>query len=263
MMQATAKMALFTIAEADTLRRAIGKKSIKDIPLLRDKFINGCIKNNISQKDAENVFSIFENAGYAFNLSHSLSYSIIAAQTCFLKTYYPIEFLCASLTREAEKHERVKILIEESNKLNIGVLRPDINKSENEYIIEENKIRYGFNSIKGLGHSFTESILKNRKSKYTSFADFIRRISENEPLSNYKAKIQILIESGCFDSINHNRNELLSELMFYLGVARSRNKEQKTSLFDIMETKNLKVKETLTVFHKRNLEETHLGVYFS
>jgi len=229
-------LAGFTLAEADVLRKAIGKKIKKLLLAQKDKFIEGCVKNNIDREIAQKIWSWIEpSASYSFNRSHAASYATIAYQTAYLKTHYPIEFMAAALTSERTDIERIAVLIEECKKMGLEVLAPDINESFMNFSVvpQKNQIRFGLLAIKNVGTNVVEAIINERKAQgpYTSIQDFVSRINSKDL---NKKSLESLIRTGTFDKLEE-RNKLLGSLEKLLETAReiqkNKNNGQK-SLFD-------------------------------
>lgn len=268
-MQASVIMAGFSFSEADTLRKAIAKKKEDDIPILKKKFIIGCIKNNISERDAIEIFSIFENASYLFNQSHGLSYALIAAKTAWLKTYYPIEYMCAYLNSESGDLEKVKKIIDEcTSYLKIKILPPDINKSFNDFTIEsDNTIRYGFSAIKSIGENALVEIINTREKigKFDSITQFVEKIN-NEQLKATSNKIETLIKLGVFNSLDTNRKFILDRFIELMRVSKVTNNstKNKKALFNAdFLAKKIKIEKDFSQYEKRSLEFEHFGISFS
>ena len=179
-MQIANEVADFTLAEADIMRRAMGKKKKDLMEELSIKFISGARKKGINKRKSEEIFSMIEKfAQYGFNKSHSTAYAYIAYQTAWLKTYYPAEFMSANLTSEMGNIDRIVILFNECKKLNIAVSPPDINVSKQEfYPINRNTISYGLNAIKNVGTKALEAIISERtlNGKYNSIFDLCKRV---------------------------------------------------------------------------------------
>ena len=264
-MQTSVEMAKFTYSESDVLRKTVAKKSSKDIPILKKKFINGCSKNNIPQNEAEEIFSIFENASYCFCAAHGTSYAIISCQTAWLKYYYPLEFMTACLNAEYGNLEKIATLRDECAYLNIEILPPDIEFSQNNFVIESGKIRYGFKAIKDMGESFGLEI-KNLDSK-NSIRGFLNILSKNNLLLSNKSKIETLILCGAFDRLRSNRKELVSELNNFLKKEKEdlfKGRRSKNRLFDVVpKTKTLSCNEDYVLPFKKEFEKSHLGFCIS
>ena len=152
-MQIVNEIANFTLAQADILSRAIGKKDNEQMEALKVKFIEGASNNGISKNNAKDIYDLIEKfAQYGFNKSHSTAYSYIAYQTAWLKTYYPAEFMSANLTSEMTNIDRVVILINECRKMNIDIHPPDINVSDIHFQpVDDKTISFGLNAIKNVG----------------------------------------------------------------------------------------------------------------
>ncbi|MDH3003821.1 MAG: DNA polymerase III subunit alpha [Candidatus Shikimatogenerans sp. JK-2022] len=187
--------------EADNLREAIAKKKIYKLKNLKSKFFKNSIKNGYSLNILKKIWKDWENFSlYAFNKSHATCYSYITFQTAFLKTHYKLEYMCSLLSNNIHKYKNLKLFLEETKRLKIKILKPDINISNNKFIIENKKLRFGFGAIKNIGKISIQHIIKKRKNKkFKSFIDFIKRI--NLRIIN-KQTIKILILSGCLDSLN-------------------------------------------------------------
>ena len=235
-MQIAKDMAGFTLAEADVLRKAIGKKIRKLLVSQKEKFIKGCKENKIKENIAEQIWNWIEpHAQYSFNRSHSTAYALIAYQTAYLKAHYPVEFMSSLLTSERNDVERIAVLIEECKKMGLVVLPPDINESFTFFSVvpKKNQIRFGLSAIKNVGGNFVEVIVKEKKvnGPYTSIENFISRINSRDL---NKKSLESLIKAGVFDKMAE-RNQLLSNLEKLLEYSRE-NQKTKTNgqggLFD-------------------------------
>jgi DNA polymerase-3 subunit alpha len=236
-MQIAQQLAGFTLGEADVLRKAIGKKIKELLDSQREKFIEGCKKNQIPDQIAVRIWNWFEPfARYSFNRSHAAAYAIIAYQTAFLKAHYPLEFMASLLTAEQNDVERIGFLIEECKKMGIEVLGPDINESYRNFSVvpDKKQIRFGLLAIKNVGENTVEAILEERKrgGPFQSIADFLNRIPSKEL---NKKSLESLIKAGVFDRFEE-RNTLLSNLEALLEWNRE-NQAKKTvgqkGLFDM------------------------------
>jgi len=210
-MQVAQKLAGYTLAEADLLRKAMGKKKKDIMAKLRDDFINRCINNGIEKEIAERVFNTIEKfAEYGFNKSHSTAYATISYQTAYLKAHYPKEFFTALLTSVSGNEDREEVYIKEAESMGIKILPPDINKSDIYFKIEGDAIRFGFSAIKNVGENAAKIIVEEReKGEYRSFYDFLTRCKSGKI---NKKVIESLIKAGAFDSLNPDRALLLEEL---------------------------------------------------
>jgi len=227
LMRIAQELAGFTLAEADVLRKAVGKKIKSLLEEQHEKFVSGMVKNNIERKVANQLWEwVLPFARYGFNKSHSAAYATIAYQTAWLKTHYPVEFMSALLTAERNDIERIAFLIEETKKMGIEVLPPDINESFSNFSVvpDKNQIRFGLLAIKNVGEGIVEAIIKERKQhgSYLSIQDFISRISST---NLNKKSLESLIKAGAFDVFT-DRSKLLFNLERLLQVARESFKMQ-------------------------------------
>lgn len=223
-MQIANKMAGYTLGEADILRRAIGKKKKKLLDENKKRFIEQSIENKYTQEVAKKVWGFIEAfANYGFNKAHAASYAMIAYQTAYLKANYPVEYMAALMSVESASHsmnrdEKVAQAIQDSKRMGIQVLPPDINLSQADFAIEANKeslqnlaVRFGFNAIKHVGSAAIENILETRKKiggKFTSLTQFIQ---ETEGRKVNKKTIEVLIQVGAMDKFG-NRASMLENL---------------------------------------------------
>lgn len=235
-LQAVRELAGFSYGEADILRKAIGKKIKKLLEEQKAKFIEKAVANGTSRKVAERVFDFIEPfASYGFNRSHAACYATIAYQTAWLKANYPLEFMSALLTSERNDVERIAFLIEETRKMGIEVLPPDINESYAFFsaVPEKNQIRFGLLAIKNVGEGIVASIIQERKAKgpYTSIQDFVNRAARKDL---NKKSLESMIKAGVFDQFSE-RNQLLANMERLLSVAREQQKTKangQKGLFD-------------------------------
>ena len=247
-MQMARDLAGFTMAEADVLRKAVGKKIIKLLEEQKDKFISGCVKNGIASELAKKIFSFIEPfAGYGFNRSHAACYAMIAYQTAYLKAHWPTEFMAALLTADQQNTDRISVEIEECQRMGINVTRPDINQSFESFTVvtsgtekgelasqneKSNTIRFGLNAIKNLGEHISEVIITDRKMNgpYKNISDILERITDKDL---NKKSLEALIKTGALDNFGE-RGELLGNvenmLKFNKELTKSRASGQ-VSLF--------------------------------
>ncbi|MCX7705881.1 MAG: DNA polymerase III subunit alpha [bacterium] len=197
----------FTMAEADILRKAMGKKDPELLEKQREKFIKGAKQNGIRHDIADKIFdSMAKFAGYGFNKSHSTCYAMVAYQTAYLKANYPLEYMTSLLNSEIGNEEKIRQYIEEAERMNIWVLPPDIQESQDRFSILGNDILFGLAAIKNVGQSAIQSILEARKEgKFKSLFDFCERVDLR--LINRKV-IESLIKAGAFDSFEMPRSQL-------------------------------------------------------
>lgn len=248
------QMAGYTMVEADKLRMAIGKKKPEAMKREKVKFIKGCIKNGHTQKEAENIFSLIEKfVGYGFNKAHSACYALIAYQTAFMKTKYPVEFMTAVLTAESRgisgpaREDKIAQVILECNRMKMPLLPPDINRSNVEFTIEDMdkdkraKIRFGLSAIKNVGTAAIDTILGAREGEgfFKSFGDFISRVD----LSKVTRKtLESLIKAGAMDQFG-KRAALLasySQIVERAHNIKRKEMEGQDSLFSMDEDSDKK-----------------------
>src|SRR5579862_5689231 len=204
-MQIANRLAGFSLGQADILRRAMGKKNREEMAAQREKFLAGCAGNKVPAKKAERIFDLItEFAGYGFNKSHSCAYALLAYQTAWLKTHYPVEFVSALLTSETGNIEKVVKYIHEARGMNITVLPPDVNSSELDFTPVGEEIRFGMRAIKNVGENTVRGILEARASllSFRSIFQFCEAVDTR--LLNRRV-IESLIKSGAMDSLGAGR----------------------------------------------------------
>ncbi len=211
-MQIAQKLSGFSAAEADILRKAIGKKKRAEVEKQKIRFIEGAVKNGISKDVAAGIFLKIEPfAEYGFNKSHAAAYAIIAYQTAFLKTYYPNEFFAASMTMDISNQKKLGEFYEEIVRLNIEVIRPNINECFANFKSKNSKLYYALGGIKNVGFEAISNIVDERikNGKFKSIIDFINRVN---PKDINKLQLEGLIKSGAFDNLINNRLSLFSSV---------------------------------------------------
>jgi len=209
-MQIANRLASFSLGEADILRRAMGKKKKEEMAAQRAKFLAGCDKNKINDKKAVRIFDLMEEfAGYGFNKSHSCAYALLAYQTAYLKTHYPVEFMAALLTSETGNAEKQVKYINESRGMSIPILPPDVNESDLYFTPVSESIRFGMAAIKNVGENTAKAIREARvaQGRFKSLYEFCERI-ESRFLN--KRVFESLIKSGAMDSLGPREGMLAS-----------------------------------------------------
>src|SRR6266550_3726898 len=209
-MQIANRLAGFSLGEADILRRAMGKKNREEMAAQREKFLAGCAMRKVPGKKAEKIFDLMaEFAGYGFNKSHSCAYALLAYQTAYLKTHYPVEFMAALLTSEAGSTEKVVKYINEARGMSISILPPDVNESDLYFTPVGEAIRFGLAAIKNVGENTAKAIRESRLAhgEFKSLYDFCERI-ESRFLN--KRVFESLIKSGALDSLGPRESLLAS-----------------------------------------------------
>ena len=205
------KCAGFSLGKADLIRRYMSKK--KEDLFLKEKepFVNGIIKNGALRDDAEKYWNeMVDFAKYAFNKSHAATYALISYQTAYLKYHYPMEYMCGVLM--CAKIEKLPIYMYECKQCDVQVAAPDINLSEEDFSIKNNKIFFGLSKIKGVGKAGKAIIEERKKGQFISFADFLLRVNIDI------GKIKALIQTGCFDKLENDKRSYL------LSVSENMNK---------------------------------------
>jgi DNA polymerase III subunit alpha len=207
------RVAGMSLAQADLLRRAMGKKDIAAMKEQKEMFVAGAVKNGIQQKIANEIFDAIDKfANYGFNKSHAVAYSFVAYQTAYLKAHFTAEFLAANLTNEFGNSSKVAAMLEDCRKLKIEVLPPDINHPTVYFDVADNKIRFGMSAIKNVGISAVEEIMRSRKKKPGGFTSIFDFCSSLDTRSANKRVLEGLIIAGAFDTINPNRAQLLASV---------------------------------------------------
>jgi len=202
----------FTAGEADILRRAMGKKKRTELEKQKQRFIEGAYKNGISKDVAAGIFLKIEPfAEYGFNKSHAAAYAVIAYQTAFLKTYYPHEFFAASMSMELSNQKKLSEFYEELKRLNINIIRPDINKCFADFTSNGKDFLYALGAIKNVGYEAISNVVKEREEKgeFKNISDFINRVN---PKDINKLQLEGLVRAGAFDKINNNRQSLFNSI---------------------------------------------------
>ncbi|MBI4175466.1 DNA polymerase III subunit alpha [Candidatus Berkelbacteria bacterium] len=273
-MQVAKDMAGFTSGEADTLRKAMGKKIAKLMAELRDKFVDGSVMRGVPKETASQIFTQFEDfAAYGFNKSHAACYALIAYQTAYLKAHYPSEFMAALMTADHGDTDRLAIEIDECRRMGIEVLPPDVNESFVDFgvVKETGTIRYGLAGIKNIGSGVAQAVVKERKTQgaYRSLLDFVERLGPE--VINKKA-LESLAKAGALDAFAE-RNQLLTGLDQILKVATVRKREadsRQIGLFDVggpvqsvEATLELPVVEAASGRQRLSWEKELLGMFLS
>ena len=276
-MQLVRVIAGYSLAEADLVRRAMGKKDEKLMKEQEAEFTNRAVKNGIIKKTAKEIFNlILKFADYGFNKSHSVAYSILAYQTAYLKTHYPIEFMTSQLNCRYEDMDEMVLLINDSKRMKIELGLPDVNVCFSDFTIDKdnpNRILFGLSAIKNVGRNAVDNIIKERSEHglYSGFVDFCSRIDTK--LVNKKT-VEGLIYAGAFDHLDSNRKKLYDyyePVMLKYGVRRTESHGQ-SSLFGGIKTKTaikdvilepLKNHPDWSDMEKLSHEKTVLGLYIS
>ena len=284
-MQIVRDLAGYSLGRADLVRRAMGKKKLDVMAKEREIFIHGqtdengnviipgCVRNGIDEASANKIFDeMAEFAKYAFNKSHAAAYAVVSYRTAYLKTYYPVEFMAATLNSFLGNLDKIPEYIAECKRMNIEILKPSINKSYTKFTVNEDKIRFGLGSVKNVGTAAIEAIVeeRNKNGEFKSFTDFCERI-QGEAVN--KKCIESLIKSGAFDELGETRHTLIESFEGILDTISGETRKSiqgQVTMFDI-------ANEETTEKHKYNLnrveeyeertlldmEKEMLGIYIS
>ncbi|HOA35797.1 MAG TPA: DNA polymerase III subunit alpha [Bacillota bacterium] len=273
-MEIAATMAGFTLAQADLLRRAIGKKNKEILDQQQDLFIQGCMKKGYSRSLAREIYDlILKFASYGFNKSHAAAYALIAYQTAYLKANYPVEYMASLMTGYCSSSDKVALYIADCRRQGIEVLPPDINESEiNFTVIDDKNIRFGLAAVKNVGTGAIESILEARRAKpFVSLRDFSARVDGR--LCNRKA-VESLIKCGAFDSLGGHRAQYLACLEESIAGGQVMQRERQNgqmTMFALMdrESKEELIRDRLPDIEEFSdkerlaMEKEMLGLYIS
>jgi len=275
-MRIASELGGFTLAEADNMRRIMGKKKKEEMQEQKEKFINGCIENKIDKKIAQQVADLIEKfASYGFNKSHSAAYALIAYQTGYLKSHYPAEFMAANLTSEVSNPDKIILLMDECRKMGIEVVPPDVNHSQAKFIaLTENQIAFGMKAIKNVGTGAIESIVSNRK-EIGSYENIFHMLQHIDLRLVNKRVLESLVQCGAMDSLEGNRSQKYNSIETAIEFAQNYQDKRKSnldqrSLFELHEDVN-----DLVTFpelpnlpdwseqEKLNKEKEFMGLYIS
>ncbi|MHB0912451.1 MAG: DNA polymerase III subunit alpha [Armatimonadota bacterium] len=227
-MKIAMEIASFSAVESDTLRTAMSKKKHDKIAELREVFVGRAVeKENLKKADAERIYDLMAAFGsYGFNKSHTACYAIIAYQTAYLKANYPAEFVAALLTSIMDNKAKVAQYVEDFRRTKREVLPPEINRSEADFSVEVDDIRFGLAAIKNVGRAVVDAILAERAENgpFASVHEFCRRVCDANVT---RSAVECLIRAGAFDSINKNRAQLLFVLEDAVSTAAHAQRDKK------------------------------------
>ena len=269
-MEAARVLAGFSLGQADILRRAMGKKKKEEMEEQREIFVKGCKKNNIKEKNAEQIFDLINQfAEYGFNKSHSAAYALISYQTAYLKAYYPEHFMASVMSSELGNTDKIYALTQECVRMGIKVLKPNIVSSSKRFLVnDKNEIEYGLGAIKGVADTFIKHVCESRKNKqFRDLWDFSKKVDIR---LGGKKSLEALSQSGAFDSLSPSRSIAIACVEDMLKDGSLQNGENLKSgdlfadfdeSFDPYEKyKNI---QNLTLSEKLELEKKSLGYYLS
>jgi len=227
----------YSMAEADNLRRVMGKKLSDAMEKEKPKFLEGAKKNKISESKAKIIWDQMETfASYGFNKSHSTAYAMIAYQTAYLKAHYPTEFMAALLTSEKDNRDKIIKYMNACKEMGINILPPDINESQRDFTITGENIRFGMAAIKNVGLSAIDAILAAKEDgKFASFADFLSRVDLRKV---NKKVIESLIKCGAFDSLGYKRSQLMKHFEEMMEKIQRIKKEKLSNQASFLEDLN-------------------------
>lgn len=271
-------LASFTKGEADTLRKAMGKKIKEVMDKLYTKFVDGCVSNGHDELKAKKIWADMEKfAQYAFNKSHSTCYALIAYQTAYLKAHYPAEFMAGLMSNNMSNTDDIKKYIEVSKKMQLEVLGPDVNESDYIFTVNaQNQIRFGLSAIKGVGENVIKEMVQNRENNgpFIDIYDFVARLGSKN--ANKKV-LEALAISGAFDCFENIRREqyfgMIQQSSFIEHLIRYSNTLNKTdtsstNLFgsafqDMVEKPNIPMTAEFSKMERLEKEKEVLGIYMS
>jgi len=270
-MQICRRLAGYSYARADLVRRAMSKKKADVMVAEQEGFLNGCLANGVSADNANEIFDEMVGfAKYAFNKSHATAYAVLSYRTAYLKAHYPAEYFAALMTSVLDNSTKVREYIYDAQKHGVSVLAPDINISRADFTVFEGNIRFGLLAIKNVGRQFAAAVIREREKRpYKSFDEFAQRLAESDI---NKRTLESLIKCGVFDSLGVNRSALISCYEDILesvhGKARN-NVSGQIDLFSIVDDVSTsdgydypKVEE-YTLKERLLLERESSGMYFS
>ncbi len=273
-MQIFRTLAGYSYAKADIVRRAMAKKNKEAMAAEEAAFLEGARANGYPEGAVKKIFDDMQSfASYAFNKSHATAYAILAYRTAYLKANYPAEFFAALITSVLSDTGEVRKYSMDAQKCGVQILRPDINESSSQFsVTADGNIRYGLLAIKGVGKSFGDAVVSERKhGKFASFDDFTRRLINISEMN--KRTLESLIKSGVFDSLGVTRKALLSSYEMILSSEQDKKRnnisgqidmfsfaadtQNETGSYPYPDVKEYSVKELLL------LEKESSGMYFS
>ncbi len=262
------KLAGFTLAHADLVRRAMSKK--KHDALVREKaaFIEGCVKNGVGESTAISLFDeIMDFANYAFNKSHAVAYAIIAYRTAYMKCHYPREYIAALLSSVLESTSKVQEYIAECKDQGIRVLPPDVNESHAGFTVSGDAIRFGLMAVKNLGRNLISDLVREREAGggFASFEDFCARMVKHDM---NKRAFDSLIRCGALDTFGHKRSQLLMVFEGYVDSLLAERRgaiEGQSSLFGDAEAPSIRLPDIdeLPIRQRLDMERDITGLYIS
>ncbi|MDA9647802.1 DNA polymerase III subunit alpha [Candidatus Pelagibacter sp.] len=254
-MQIAQKLSGFTAGQADILRRAMGKKKRAELEKQKQGFIAGALKNGIAKDVAAGIFLKIEPfAEYGFNKSHAAAYAIISYQTAFLKTYYPKEFIAASMTMDISNQNKLSEFYEELKRLNIKVTRPDINECFADFKTTDNNFYYALGGIKAVGYEAISNVVEERvkNGKFLSINDFLKRVN---PKAMNKLQLEGLVKAGAFDNLNINRQALFDSIPNFILKTKNIFENKSANQIDLFSEDETSENDIINDIEDWNFEE--------
>ena len=254
-MQIAQKLSGFTAGQADLLRRAMGKKKRAELEKQKQGFIAGALKNGIAKDVAAGIFLKIEPfAEYGFNKSHAAAYAIISYQTAFLKTYYPKEFIAASMTMDISNQNKLSEFYEELKRLDIKVTRPDINECFAGFRTTDNNFYYALGGIKAVGYEAISNVVKERvkNGKFSSINDFLKRVN---PKDMNKLQLEGLVKAGAFDNLNINRQALFDSIPNFILKTKNIFENKSANQIDLFSEDEILENDIVNDIEDWNFEE--------
>ena len=268
----------YTMGQADNIRRAISKKKLKVIESERKVFvygdpaqsIGGAISKGVPESVAQSIYDeIVDFANYAFNKAHAVCYAVVAYQTAYLKCHYPRQYMAALMTSVLDSADKIAGYIAECREMNIKTLPPDINHSEDHFVVEPEGIRFGLGAVKNVGHGLIRGVTARREEggPFRSLEDFLERMGEGEL---NKRAVENFIKCGAMDCFGHHRSELLAvyeSMMDSVAVSRKQNLEGQLGMFAMLEPEKAKIpipsRPELSKAERMAMEKETTGIYLS
>jgi len=258
----------YSDGEADLLRRAMGKKIQKEMNAQKQRFVDGCGQKNIKPNEALTIFDLLSKfADYGFNKSHAAAYAMIAFQTAYLKTHYPIEFFAASMTLDINNTDKISIFQQELSRLNILLSPPDINQSDPYFARKNSSILYALGAIKNVGIDSMKELVRERKKNgpFKDFNDFINR-SDNSIIN--KKTLEALACAGAFDQFKIHRSVIFNQASDIVKFHKSFKESSATNQGDMFGSETLPVIQLTSesewdTSYKLMKEYEMLGFYLS
>jgi len=235
-MQIAQTLGSYSLGEGDVLRRAMGKKDMKEMTKQREKFLAGCEKNGISSDVSGRIFDKMEKfAEYGFNKSHAAAYGYLTYATAYFKAHFPSEWCAALMTCDRDDITKLSKFTADAKQMNILTLAPDINESDLHFVATASGIRFAMGGIKGVGTNVVEAIVKERKARgsFTSLYNFVKRIDCKRV---GKKAVELLIDAGCFDFTKWHRDTMKASLDAMFDTAQRIQKDELSGVLSLFKT---------------------------